>query len=259
MDLLYPIAGAFTGFVVGLTGVGGGALMTPILLLIFGIAPSTAVATDLWFATITKITAILIHHQKQQVEWQIVYRLWLGSLPAALVVSTMIISGILSTIAPSIFRAIIGSVILITAISLPISTLLKAKNTHVGRIQEQRYRRLQKLLTILAGLVLGVLVSLTSVGAGVLGSVALLCLYPRQLTPNKLVGTEIAHAIPLAFVAGLSYLIAGKVNGHLLCSLLLGSVPAAALGSLVATRMSHGKLQLCLMVILSICGLKLIF
>ncbi|ETO94530.1 sulfite exporter TauE/SafE family protein [Legionella oakridgensis] len=259
MDLMYPVAGAFTGFIVGLTGVGGGALMTPILLLLFGVAPTAAVATDLWFATITKIAALLIHHREQQVDWQIVRKLWLGSLPAAFVVILALLTGLLTTIHSKFLTTLIGSVILLTAFGLLTKNWLKNHLTRFQSSRAQSFNRKQSLLTIISGIILGVLVSLTSIGAGALGSVALLYLYPARMTPNRLVGTDIAHAIPLALVAGLGYLIGGHVDGSLLFSLLLGSVPAAVLGSIAATRFKHSKLRLCIVAILSVSGLKLMF
>jgi hypothetical protein len=233
--------------------------MTPILLLFFGITPTTAVATDLWFATFTKIAAVIIHHREQKVEWLIVRRLWLGSLPAALMISLALLSGALTAISSKFLTSTIGGIILITAISLPMVNWLKSQNYSTNVFNRHSTNQLQKYLTPIAGLILGLLVSLTSVGAGALGTIFLIYLYPTQLPPSKLVGTDIAHAIPLAFVAGLGYLVAGKVDGELLRSLLLGSLPAAVLGSLVADRFSNNKLRLCLMIILSVSGLKLMF
>ena len=259
MNHIYPFVGACIGFIVGLTGIGGGALMTPILLLIFGVAPTTAVATDLWFAAITKFAAVLIHHREQQVEWSVVRKLWLGSLPAALITVIALGSGALVSFNSKSLTSLIGAVILITAISLPGVSLIKTKNSRFLSGNMQKINRLLKPLTIFAGVMIGILVSLTSVGAGALGSVVLLYLYPGRLNPNKLVGTDIAHAIPLALVAGLGYLIVGKVDGHLLFLLLLGSTPGAMIGSFAATRFSHRKLRFFLMAILGISGLRLIF
>jgi uncharacterized membrane protein YfcA len=257
--IYYSSAGALTGFVVGLTGIGGGALMTPILLLIFGVAPTTAVATDLWFATITKLAAVLIHHREKQVDWQIVHRLWLGSLPVAFLVSMMLLAGTLVSFNAKYLTSFIGVAILMTGVSFPLSHWLRTHHRFFKSSQSHIAQKLELPLTISAGMCLGLLVSLTSVGAGALGSVILFYLYPTRLTPNKLIGTDIAHAIPLALAAGLGYLIAGKVDMHLLFSLVLGSVPAAILGSMVAMKFSHRHLRLCLMAILSVSGLKLIF
>lgn len=253
----YTVAGAFTGFIVGLTGVGGGAIMTPILLIFFGINPASAVATDLWFATITKIAALAAHQRARQVDWFVVKRLWCGSLPTATLLILALLSHHLVNLHASTLPFLIGAVIFLTAIGMMISPLLQKR---AGRFNESKaiwFKAFQSPVTILAGAILGCLVTLTSVGAGALGSMMLLYIYPTRLTTNKLVGTDIAHAIPLAFIAGLGYLIGGHVNGHLLLSLLVGSLPAAFLGSHVATRLPHKKLRFCLAAMLSISGIKL--
>ncbi|MDX2345848.1 MAG: sulfite exporter TauE/SafE family protein [Legionella sp.] len=259
MDFMYSVAGALTGFFVGLTGVGGGALMTPILLLIFGVSPTTAVATDLWFATITKVFALIIHHREQQIEWPIVRRLWMGSLPATSVFVIALLFGVLDGITNKLLPSIIGVTILITALGMLIK--MRLQNTESLSIFNhlQALKPLQKTLTIIGGAMLGIMVSLTSIGAGALGSLLLIYLYPSRLTPHKLVGTDIAHAIPLALIAGLGYLISGHVNTSMLLSMLIGSIPAAIIGSLCASRFSQNKLRLCLVTILSISGLKLVF
>ena len=259
MDLMYSVAGAATGFFVGLTGVGGGALMTPMLLLIFGVSPTTAVGTDLWFAMITKLSALFIHHREQQIEWVIVRRLWMGSLPAAILIVLALLYGFLDGIASKLMPSMIGITILVTVLGLLIKTCSKSSVSWFSGARFQQFRPLHKMLTVIGGGVLGVMVSLTSVGAGVLGSVLLLYLYPSHLTPHKLIGTDIAHAIPLALVAGLGYLISGHVDGTMLLSMLADSIPAAIIGSLCAARFSQKKLRLCLLAMLSISGLKLMF
>lgn len=256
MDLAYILTGALTGFIVGLTGIGGGALMTPILLLIFGVAPTVAVATDLWFATLTKSAALLIHRREQQIDWQVVRRLWLGSLPTALVIVGISMLGFITIIPSQVLTMAIGGIILLTAIGILM------KNQFSAHLQLNYFNArsgLQSVLTTVAGGIIGFLVSLTSVGAGVLGSVCMIYLYPSRMTPNRLVGTDIAHAIPLALVAGLGYLFAGHVNTHLLYLLLLGSMPAAVLGSIVATKLASAKLRYFIAAILSLSGLRLIF
>jgi uncharacterized membrane protein YfcA len=264
MDILYPVAGALTGFIVGLTGIGGGALMTPMLLLMFGVAPTAAVATDLWFATLTKLAAVYIHHREQQVDWKIVRRLWAGSLPGTALVILCLCSGLLAHLSAKFLTSAIGAVILLTAVGLllkqRLTNRLKTSGHHqpLNNTFTQNISRLQKPLTVVSGLILGILVAFTSVGAGALGSIALLYLYPG-LTPNKLVGTDIAHAIPLALLAGLGYLIGGHVDLNILMSLLIGSIPAALLGSIVATKFSDRKLRLCLVAILGISGVRLLF
>ena len=245
----FALAGAFTGFVVGLTGVGGGALMTPILLLLFGIAPQTAIATDLWFAAITKIAAMQVHKRGAGVDWQVVRRLWMGSLPVAMVVVALVAFGNSVGNMQWLTKAV-GVVVLITAFGLLLSPKLRSLARDRRVTQPEHFKKFQPAWTIAAGALLGLLVALTSVGSGALGTVLLLVLYPLRMTTHKLVATDIAHAIPLALIAGTGYLLAGMVDGRMLISLLCGSIPATIVGSLLARRFSSRWLQVALAVVL---------
>lgn len=255
IDVNFAVAGALTGFVIGLTGVGGGALMTPILLLFFGIHPATAVATDLWFAAITKIFGAKIHHAAGHIDWQIAKRLWLGSLPVAIIIVGFIAFGAEFTKIGWMSRAI-GIVILITSLGLLFSPLLLAVARSHRLSEPSKFKSAQPAFTTAAGALLGLCVALTSIGAGALGSVILLYLYPLRMTPHRLVATDLVHAIPLAVVAGSGYLIAGLVDGWMLLSLLTGSIPAIALGSLLAKRISGRLIQICLALVLFAASLK---
>lgn len=257
MDGSYAAAGALTGFFVGLTGVGGGALMTPILLLFFNVPPATAIATDLWFAAITKLVGAAIHNGAGQVDWQVVKRLWWGSLPVAVLVVVVVSLGADVLRVEWLSRAV-GAVVLITAFGLLFAPRLQAvaRGRRLGR--PARFKAVQPALTVAAGAVLGLFVALTSVGAGALGSVMLLYLYPLRMKPHRLVATDIVHAIPLAVVAGLGYLIAGMVDGWMLASLLAGSIPAVILGSMLATRVSARGVQLALAGVLAAAGAKVL-
>lgn len=251
----FALAGAFTGFVVGLTGVGGGALMTPILLLLFGIAPQTAIATDLWFAAITKIAAMQVHKRGAGVDWQVVRRLWMGSLPVAMVVVALVAFG--NTVGNMQWLTkSVGVVVLITAFGLLLSPKLRSLARNRRVTQPEHFKKFQPAWTIAAGALLGLLVALTSVGAGALGTVLLLVLYPLRMTTHKLVATDIAHAIPLALIAGTGYLLAGMVDGRMLISLLCGSIPATIVGSLLARRFSSRWLQAALAIVLLAVGIK---
>jgi hypothetical protein len=255
IDSSYALAGALTGFVVGLTGVGGGALMTPILLLFFGIAPTTAIATDLWFAAITKIAAARIHSKAGQVDWKVVKRLWYGSLPMAFLVVVLVSLGSKVQKVGWLTQAI-GIVVLITAFGLFFAPKLlnSARNRRLSN--PGKFKAMQPALTVTAGAVLGVSVALTSVGAGALGSVMMLYLYPLRMTPHRLVATDIVHAIPLAIVAGLSYLFAGMVDWQMLVSLLAGSIPAVIGGSLLARKTRPRWMQIALAIVLLVAGVK---
>jgi uncharacterized membrane protein YfcA len=257
IDFAYALAGALTGFIVGLTGVGGGALMTPILLIFFGVTPTAAIATDLWFAAITKLVGARVHHASGNVDWQVVKRLWLGSLPVALLVVSIVSFGAQITKVDWLTSAI-GVVVLITAVGMLIAPKLVAyaRGRRIG--QPERFKAIQPALTVLSGAVLGLCVALTSVGAGALGSVMLLYLYPLRMTPHRLVATDIVHAIPLAVVAGLGYLFAGMVDWWMLASLLVGSIPAVLLGSMLAGRISGRLIQIALAFVLIPAGVKVL-
>lgn len=258
IDGSYALAGAFTGFVVGLTGVGGGALMTPILLIVFGVSPTTAVATDLWFAAITKLIGARVHHTNGNVDWQVAKRLWLGSLPMAMLIVVIVSLGAQVTRVDWLTKAI-GLVVLITAAGLLAAPKLfaYAKGRRIG--QPVRFKTIQPVLTVASGAVLGLCVALTSVGAGALGSVILLYLYPLRMTPHRLVATDIVHAIPLAVVAGLGYLFAGMVDWWMLASLLAGSIPAVILGSRLSGSISGRWIQITLALVLMVAGVKVLF
>ena len=257
IDTAYALAGALTGFVVGLTGVGGGALMTPILLIFFGVSPTTAIATDLWFAAITKLVGARVHHTNGNVDWQVAKRLWLGSLPMALLIVVIVCLGAQVAKVDWLTKAI-GIVVLITAIGLLVAPKLVtyARGRRIGH--PERFKAAQPALTVMSGGLLGLCVALTSVGAGALGSVMLLYLYPLRMTPHRLVATDIVHAIPLAVVAGLGYLFAGMVDWWMLASLLVGSIPTVLLGSLLAGKIPGRGIQIALALVLVAAGVKVL-
>ena len=242
MDAMLMAAGAFTGLLVGLTGVGGGALMTPLLLLVFGVAPLAAVGTDLWFAAITKLFATRVHHGHGLIDWQVVKRLWLGSLTASAV---------------TLLKSAIAAAVLVTALGMIFQRQLHALGRKLRTTDGEQFKAVQGPLTVLAGAVLGVLVTLTSVGAGALGAVFLAYLYPLRLTPPRLIATDIVHAIPLAIFAGLGHLLIGNVNFGLLGNLLLGSIPAVIVGAMLSARLPHALLRGALAVVLLSIGVKL--
>lgn len=257
IDTAYALVGALTGFVVGLTGVGGGALMTPILLIFFGVSPTTAIATDLWFAAITKLVGVRAHYTNGNVDWQVAKRLWLGSLPMALLIVVIVSLGAQIAKVDWLTKAV-GMVVLITAIGLLIAPKLVAYAKGRRIVQPERFKAIQSALTVISGAVLGLCVALTSVGAGALGSVMLLYLYPLRMTPHRLVATDIVHAIPLAVVAGSGYLFAGMVDWWMLASLLVGSIPTVLLGGLLAGKIPGRGIQIALALVLIAAGIKVL-
>ena len=215
---------------VGLTGVGGGALMTPLLLLFFGVPPVTAIGTDLWFAAITKVLAGGVHHAKGLIDWQVLRRMWAGSLPASAITIILMKIGWISLDA-DFLKKVIAYLVLITVFGLIFQKRLHGLGKHFRITHEGVFKEIQVPLTVFSGAILGILVTLTSIGAGALGAVLLLYLYPLRLTPAKLVATDIAHAVPLAVFAGLGHLIIGHVDIDLLGTLLLGSLPGVYIGA----------------------------
>lgn len=257
IDIAYAFTGALTGFVIGLTGVGGGSLMTPILLVFFGVSPTTAIPTDLWFAAITKLVGAKAHHTNGNVDWLVAKRLWLGSLPMSLLMVMIVSLGVHVTKTDWLTKAI-GIVVLFTAIGLLVAPKLVAYARGRRIRQPERFKAIQPVLTVVSGSFLGLCVALTSVGAGALGSIMLLYLYPLRMKPHRLVATEIVHAVPLAVVAGFGYLFAGMVDWWMLASLLAGSVPTVLLGGLIAGKISGRWIQISLSMVLALVGMKLL-
>lgn len=263
-SLAQIVSGLLVGFLVGLTGVGGGSLMTPILVFIFGFAPKAAVGTDLLFAAITKGGGVLVHHGKHRsVDWKIVWQLSLGSIPAALVILYLLEKVFTKDEAVTgMITFTLGLALIFTSLALFARDRLiarrQADETAIERLTHtERFGRWQGLLTTSVGVLLGVFVTLSSVGAGALGTVALLFLYPRLATV-RIVGTDLAHAIPLTAVAGLGHMHMGNVDLNLLASLLIGSLPGIFIGSHLSAKIPEKILRPILATLLMIIGLKFV-
>ncbi|MGC5702119.1 sulfite exporter TauE/SafE family protein [Pseudomonas sp. NFXW11] len=253
----FVVAGLIVGFIVGMTGVGGGSLMTPILLW-FGINPATAVGTDLLYAAITKSGGVLVHQKNRNIDWRITGWLTLGSVPAVL--ATLWFLNHLDSdpqALNSVIKQGLGFVLLLTALAIVFKKKLMAFAQRHGRDYQPSPSGLNGL-TVVTGLILGTMVALTSIGAGALGTVALFILYPFLAT-KRLVGTEIAHAVPLTLVAGLGHASMGNMDWHLLGFLLMGSLPGIWIGSHMTGRISDEILRPCLAVMLFSIGYKLAF
>jgi uncharacterized protein len=252
--LLYAVSGFFVGLVVGLTGVGGGSLMTPLLVLLFGVYPATAVGTDLLYAAATKSAGTAVHGFNRTIEWRITGLLALGSAPTALLMIYLLGHyGPFGARAGATITTVLGCALLLTALAM----LLR------GRIQALAARRApmgkgaRAALTTFTGVVLGIFVSLSSVGAGALGVTALILLYP-ELPTKQIVGSDIAHAVPLALLAGIGYWLIGSVDGSMLALLLVGSIPGVVIGSALASRLPETRLRQLLAIVLIIVGARLI-
>ncbi|HSV36873.1 MAG TPA: sulfite exporter TauE/SafE family protein [Ramlibacter sp.] len=258
LDAMLVAAGAGTGMLVGLTGVGGGAVMTPLLLLVFGIAPMSAIGTDLWFAAITKMAATRVHHGHGLIDWQVVRRLWLGSLPASALTLAWMAFVPIGAETAGFLKFMIACAVVLTALAMLFQKQLHALGRRFRVESVEKFKSLQPPLTMAAGALLGVLVTLTSIGAGALGVVFLAYLYPLRLTSSRLIATDIVHAIPLAMFAGLGHLVIGNVNFSLLGNLLVGSIPGVVVGALLSTYLPQKFLRTALSAILLFTGFKLL-
>lgn len=259
MDWAYILSGLLVGFIVGMTGVGGGSLMTPLLVMGFGIAPSTAVGTDLLYASITKAGGALVHDRRRHVQWKVVGRLALGSVPAALVTIGLIkLAGIDKDQLSAIITPTLGVTLVLTSLALFFKERLQAMGRRKSVFLEGASRRRGAMATVATGVVLGALVTVSSVGAGSLGAVALFFLYPL-LPAIKIIGSDIAHAVPLTAAAGLGHLYMGTVDFGLLTNLLIGSLPGIALGSWLGGSVPERFLRLTLACMLLIVGARLLF
>ncbi|NVM75356.1 hypothetical protein FHW83_001136 [Duganella sp. SG902] len=257
MDLQFVASGFAVGLLVGMTGVGGGSLMTPLLTLLFGVTPAVAVGTDLAFASLTKGVGTFTHRLRGTVHWDIVRRLCIGALPAALVASVGLkYFGTLSKEMGQIIRYTIAGSVLLTVIAL----LFKRKmllwiTAHPDR---QLQGRALHNATILTGAVLGVLVTISSIGAGAIGATVLVMLYPR-LTAAEVAGTDIAYAVPLTAIAAVGHWWLGSINWTLLLTLLVGSVPGITLGAYAARAVPERLLRGILAFTLVAVAVKLVY
>jgi uncharacterized membrane protein YfcA len=255
--LLYILAGASVGFIVGITGIGGGALMTPLLLL-FGFPPNIAVGTDLMYASVTKATGVISHHKQKHVQWKLVKLLALGSIPSALVTGYCLQDLFSNSESyEALIKNCLGVMLLLTAFVVIFRKQLQSfVIRHHTRQPKENHSR--DLLTFIMGIILGVLVTLTSVGAGAIGTAVLMLLYPA-LRSSHIVGTDIAHAVPLTACAGIVHLLLGNVDFSLLFALLIGSIPAIQLGSKVSHHLPDSLLRPLLASILLFLGIKYAF
>jgi len=258
VDLGFTLAGLVVGFIVGLTGIGGGALMTPILILGFGIPPIIAVSTDLLYAAITKCGGILSYARKQLVHYRIVALLLAGSLPSA-ILTLIVLSGVeAGELIERLMNLTLGVSLVLTSIAVFMRRSVRKLS---GRLSQaaigRRLKRLRPLLTVAAGAALGVLVTLSSVGAGALGTAVLILLYPRLSMP-AIVGTDLLHAVLLTAVAGTGHYQMGSVDTALLLSLITGSLPGVFAGSYLGSRLSAKVMQPVMGSLLMAIGLRFV-
>lgn len=257
MELGYALAGLLVGFIVGLTGVGGGSLMTPLLIMVFGISPATAVGTDLLYASLTKATGVWVHARRGNVEWKLVGWLSAGSIPAAVIaLLSLHFLGVDSRPVGGLITGALGVALILTALAILFREQLQ-KLGQRGGATESRVRN-PAAATVVTGAVIGALVALSSVGAGAVGVAALFWLYPL-LPSSRIVGSDIAHAVPLTLVAGLGHSFMGTVDWQILLNLLIGSLPGIYLGSHLSGKIAERWLRPALASMLVIVGGKLVW
>jgi uncharacterized membrane protein YfcA len=255
IDPLYVASGFGVGLLVGMTGVGGGSLMTPLLILLFGVHPSTAVGTDLLYAAATKTGGSLVHGWSRSIHWPAVIRLGCGSIPASIL--TLLILWQLQlggSAQSSLVNLVLSFALVLTAVSLIFrKSIMERYRNRLEGIDA----RTTAIATVLTGAALGVLVSISSVGAGAVGVTALLLLYPR-LPMARIVGSDIAHAVPLTLVAGIGHWALGAVDWHLMGVLLMGSLPGIVIGSYSAVRVPEAVLRVALAAVLIVVAGKMV-
>jgi hypothetical protein len=256
IDPLYSLSGFFVGMLVGLTGVGGGSLMTPLLILLFGVHPATAVGTDLLYAAATKTGGSLVHGWARSIDWQVVRRLAAGSIPATVI--TLLVLAHLKfddATARGLITLVLSGALFVTAFVLVFgASIIELYRKRVSALDPSRTAN----TTVLVGALLGILVTISSVGAGAIGVVLLVLLYP-QLPMAKIVGSDIAHAVPLTLIAGVGHWMIGSVDWHIIASLLVGSLPGIFLGSYFAVRVPERALQLILAAILFVVASRIVY
>lgn len=260
MEFFHIGAGALVGLIIGLTGVGGGSLMTPILVLGFGISPVIAVGTDLLYAALTKCSGIYFHHKNRTVDWKVVLLLGSGSVPCS-IITLLILEHLKKTgfNYNDIILVTLGVMLILTSFIILIKNRLLAfiHSNHADSFAVNFVRNYRSQITIASGCLLGCVVTVSSVGAGAIGSAILFLLYPRKRS-IAVVGTDIAHAVPLTAIAGLGHLHFGSVDFNLLLGLLVGGVPAIYLGSMLGKKLPDKVLRPLIAIFLLLMGLKLV-
>lgn len=259
-DLAFIFAGFFVGFVVGLTGVGGGSLMTPLLIFFFGVKPHLAIGTDLLFAAFTKMGGSIKLARARVIDWPVVLQMAAGSLPASLL--TLYILSKLGPADPQVQHVMtmtLGVALLLTAAATLYKAVLGkavARHIHADDIKAA-IKPKHWSLPVLFGAVIGALVTLTSVGAGAIGVTVLILLYPA-LPLSRIVAADIAHAVPLTLLAGLGHASIGSVDWSLLTLLLAGSLPGIWIGSHLMVKTPDRVIRSLLSLLLAYAGSKLI-
>lgn len=259
-DIAFIVAGFGVGLIVGLTGVGGGSLMTPMLIFFFGVKPYVAVGTDLLFAAFTKMGGTVSLARQKLVPWRVVGQLCSGSIPASLVTLAVLHHlGPASLEVQKLMTTTLGAALLLTAAAM-FYKVFRGKQLPPSLAAGQEQAAMQARhwsLPVVFGALIGTLVTLTSVGAGAIGVTVLLVLFPLLPLP-RIVAADIAYAVPLTMVAGLGHASLGSVDWPLLLNLLAGSLPGIWLGARLMSKTPERLIRSLLSVLLAWAGIKLV-
>ncbi len=259
----FILAGVLVGFCVGITGVGGGSLMTPILISLFRIEPHIAIGTDLLYAAISKFCGSMVHAKKLNIVWPIVLWLALGSIPASIVTHWILehyLSG--SSSYKAILTTVLGFMLTLTGISIVFRAQIemffaKYRKAQISELEQNFDIKGKKIYVVIMGIVLGVFVTLSSVGAGAFGIMALILMFPN-LPMIRIIGSDVVHAVLLTSVAGFAHMTSGNVDFHLLGWLLVGSIPAILIGTLISSRLPERLIRKILGITLFALGINFI-
>jgi len=254
MDLYFTLAGFVVGLLVGLTGIGGGALMTPVLIVVFQVPLVTAVSTDLLYAAITKCGGVANYYRQKMINWHVVFLMLSGSLPGSWLTLNFLQQLDDRSQIESLINTVLGVSLLLTAIAVFFRTKIQALSTNLGTSNKMAtFSKVRPYVTVLTGLGLGMLVTLSSVGAGALGTALLIICYPRMKMP-EVVGTDLLHAVILTSVAGVGHYSMGSVDFTLLWYLIIGSLPGVFIGSYYGVKLSSSLMQPIMGLVLLVIG-----
>lgn len=255
MDFILVFLGFAVGTAVGLTGVGGGAMMTPLLIIFTDLKIASIIAVDLIFASFTKLSATFTHAKNKNIDWLVLRRMWFGSIPAVLVIITLVFSANIFSL--DFILPIIGVVLIFSGVLMGISHESQSFARQLRIKFPDQFKKFQKHLTVLGGSLIGSLVAMTSIGAGAIGAIMLRALYPLRMSPKKLVGTDTIHAIPIALIAGVGYTSFGYLDVGTLAWLLLGSLPGSFLGAYLTNKIKSHWVKVFLGIAITASGIKI--
>jgi len=255
MDSLLILLGFLVGTAVGLTGVGGGAIMTPLLIMFTDLKLASIIAVDLIFASVTKLSASYTHTKNRNIDWFVLKRMWLGSIPTALIVIFIVFTN--NVFSLGFIFPIIGIILIASGILMGISHESQSFARRLRLNFPEQFKSYQKHLTIVGGSIIGGLVAMTSIGAGAIGAIMLRALYPLRMVPKKLVGTDTIHAIPIALIAGIGYTSFGYLDTNTLFFLLLGSLPGSLIGAYLTNKIKPHWVKVFLGIAITASGIKI--